>query len=166
MIAVASLLLLLSVTGDESVGVGALDGLQAAVAASPDDRELRWQYAYALFQWGRLTQADAQFARSEAQEEHAYPAFMRGVIAEEQFRLGDAVTAYDRSLRLDPAYAPARDNLAALSAYAGDLRRFQAADARLTRDLLLVGTVAGLGLLALCRLGTGRRADLTSAAKL
>lgn len=95
--------------------------LRRAFAADPDSGAAAFNLALLNFEDGRPGPADAILVAFEASHRPGDARFaaLRGRIAEEGGRPGDAVVEYRRAVALDPLYALAHRNLGLLYARAG-----------------------------------------------
>ncbi|MHC4731341.1 MAG: tetratricopeptide repeat protein [Planctomycetota bacterium] len=92
----------------------ARDAYRRVLRLDPDHVDARVNLGRLLHEAGEPGAAEEQYLRALAVREDATAAFNLGVALEDQERLADALAAYERALRADPAHADAHFNAAGL----------------------------------------------------
>ncbi len=131
--------------------------LEQDLEQDPENVQAMWNLAYVLFHRDELDRAEALFVQSEqVGGPHWYPRFMRGGIAEKQFRFRAALVLYRASEELvEETDEPARSRERVESIIA-DLVRFRHAKERVDEALVwtlgLIGLVVAAGAYGVSRL--------------
>src|SRR5262249_21133347 len=93
----------------------ALDRYRAATAADPRHADARLMLGVTLCELGRLDEADAELRTAQrlAPQNPQVP-YALGLVAKKQQQPAAARAQFERALALDPAFAPARQELGTL----------------------------------------------------